>query len=248
MGYAHNERCLMAFIETTDAFEEDVAEGEVVVNGGIVSEGERAFLTSLGIPATSPESFARQLKSAGDEVVMRINTPGGDITAGSGMVQRMTEAYKAGRSIDAVIMGIAASLGYILAAHAQSVSIAELGSVYVHRPMRYMNGMYYSDELAEASQEVSDREPAIAAFVARRSVNYSELDADDIDGLMRGKTGGGTWLPAAKALSANMVDRINFATPGGSETENSVRDNTMMLRVQMHEWLRHKELGNDVQR
>lgn len=217
-------------------------EGEILLNGPIVDEGLRAFFAELGLPSVSPESFAKELKAAGRQPLMRVDSPGGSIPAASGIKQRMDEAQSKSITISALVEGIAASAASVLTIAADMSSIAELGSVYIHRPMGYQDDPWYSDQYREEADILDGYGDQLAAIYDRRNIDYKMLGFDDAYGLMKGKTGNGTWVLAPLANESNLIGGMMIDPPAEERSDTiDKEEKDLRLRMRMHQWSRQKE-------
>ena len=99
------------------------------VKGEIINSRNQWVYDYLGIEATSPKKISDELKAAaGEEVEIHINSPGGDVFAGS-------EIYTALRSYSGKlrikIVGIAASAASVVAQAGES-EISPTGMFMIH--------------------------------------------------------------------------------------------------------------------
>ena len=227
-----------------------ITEGEVNFLGPIVSEGLRARYEELGIPAVSGHWFARQLNEVeGDDIRVRINSPGGQVGEGAVIADRMREAQNAGRRIHAHV-DVAASAASWVPLTADSSSMSDLGRIYVHRPMMPILGVFYSDQLDEMSSELRNLEPHLARVMDGRPVNYAAMGVRSAVDLMSGKTGNGTTIYKDVAVEANFIDGAEApssenaeAAPASTASLGAGRTNDLRLRMRLHEWSISNELS-----
>lgn len=114
-----------AFAATT------LGERDVLMEGPIVDSETYEILRSWGYEAmVSPEGVRSRLAELGDgPVVLRIDSPGGDVFAAGNIV-----ATLAGRETTAVVMGMAASAaGYIAISADETRMGGPLSSIMLHR-------------------------------------------------------------------------------------------------------------------
>lgn len=212
-------------------------EGEILLNGPIVNEGTRAFFAEFGLPSVSPESFAKELKAAGRQPLMRVDSPGGSIPSASGIKQRMSEAQAKNVTITAQVDGMAASAASVLTIAADMSSIAELGSMYIHRPMGFQGDAWYSDQYREEADILDGYGDQLAAIYDRRNIDYKMLGFDDAYGLMKGKTGNGTWVLAPLANESNLIGGMKIDPPSEERSDTiDKEEKELRLRMRMHQW------------
>ena len=177
--------------------------------------------------------------AAGKQPLIRINSPGGSVYSVSAMLQRMQEAQDDNVTIHALVEGVAASAASLIAVVADMSSIAELGAVYVHRPMSGMYGMYYEDQLLDEAATLADMGEMIAGIYDRKRLDYEAVGYDDAMGLMKGRTGDGTWLSAKKAVASRMIGGILLDPP--KDGADTIDKDNLRARVRMHLWQRERE-------
>ena len=238
IGYAVSEQCLDHFIA---AYIDEPDEGEVLLNGPIVGEGTRAWLAELGMPSVSPESFTKSLKAAGRQPKIRINSPGGSVYSASAIMTRMNEAKADNITMHALVEGVAASAASLVAITADMSTISELGAVYVHRPMAMMFGSYYDEQLLDEAATLADMGEVIAGIYDRKGLDYKAIGHEDAMGLMKGRTGDGTWLTAKQSVASRMIGGVLIGDEDARSDNIDKEEKDLQARMRMHQFLRAKE-------
>ena len=178
---------------------DDAPTDEVLVYGPITNNS--MFAEFFG--GTSPESFKIALANAEPKdgvVTVRINSPGGEVSAGSAIRQAMKE-HKG--EIIAKVDGLAASAATGVAMAADKVLMAELSEAMFHLPHSIAFGNSLNMQAAKEMLEATNQS---MAQVYDQSLAYDDFDFDDGMGLMKGSDGNGTWVNAQQAIKMNFAD------------------------------------------
>ena len=168
------------------------------VKGEIINSRNQWVYDYLGIEAARPKKISDELKAAaGEEVEIHINSPGGDVFAGS-------EIYTALRSYSGKlrikIVGIAASAASVVAQAGES-EISPTGMFMIHNVRTYSSGDYrdmeYSAEALRAANE-----SIINAYMYKTGMTSERLQE-----LMDRET----YMAAQQAVEYGFVDKIMFS-------------------------------------
>lgn len=169
---------------------------KINVKGSIISNADAWIYEWFGEPYTSPDSVHSALEeAAGEDVDIDINSPGGDIFAGSEIYAAIRD-YKGNVNIH--IVGLAASAASVIACAAHS-DMAPTAQIMVHNVSSYASGDYH--EMDKTSEILQKANKAIAAAYVHKT-GMSEKDALD---LMECET----WLTAQEAVNYGLVDGIS---------------------------------------
>lgn len=166
------------------------------VKGTVVSDDDAWIYNWFGIEAVSPNAISAALAEAnGDDVVIRINSNGGDIFAGS-EIYDLISSYEGNVLIR--IVGMAASAASVIAMAAES-EIAPTGLMMIHNVSSYASGDYRDMEhsaevLKEANRSI------MAAY--REKTGMSE---DELLSLMDNET----FMSADTAIEFGFVDKMS---------------------------------------
>lgn len=141
------------------------------IKGVIVPDSDAQFYEWFGIEHVSAKSISDALHDAdGDDVIVRINSGGGDIFAGS-EIYDLIASYKGNVLIR--VVGMAASAASVIAMAAES-EIAPTGLIMIHNVRSYAAGDYRdmersADALKEANRSI------MAAYRDKTGLEESEL-------------------------------------------------------------------------
>lgn len=208
--------------------EPDVVDGA----GGSVEIRLYAFIEShftcemWGLPgsvAVSDVGFSRALdraKATGRQVVVRINSGGGDVFSGVTIANRVREA-----GLPVVIDGNAASIASVIAAASPHVTMQPGATLMVHNPWSCICG---NSKAFRAEAIILDklRESMLDIYVGKTREKYTReqwrvaLDGED-DGA------DGTWLSAAECLAAGIADEA--PTPENDSPTAVLLEQRLML-------------------
>lgn len=147
----------------------------------------------IGIWGTSLKDFKEQLPASGD-VLLRINSPGGDVFDGLGVFNLLVGHDG---KVDVEIVGLAASIASIIAMAGDSVAIADNAFFMVHRAWTWAIGN--EAELADTAGLLRQIDGSLAATYAAKT--GQSLQA--VNALMRDET----WLTASEAVDLGFADR-----------------------------------------
>ena len=168
---------------------------KIGIKGPIVSNDEAWIYDFFDMENTSPRKIADAIAEAkGDVLDIDVNSPGGDVFAGS-------EIYAALRAYDGQVnihvVGIAASAASVIACAGHS-DIAPTAQMMVHNVSSRCAGDYR--DMSHASDVLQTANRAIAAaYVEKTGMTEQEaLDMMDKE----------TWLTAQDAVDKGLIDSI----------------------------------------
>ena len=155
------------------------------------------------------------LASQSQSVKIIINSPGGDVWAGSAIRSFIQTEIAKGRTFETHIVGVAASAASIIALAAPKIIIADMGMFMIHRAAVPFDAWGYGNE--------DDLQIAINDFESRkqslREINEAQIkifmektgkSREDMRELLRKET----WLNAQSAIEAGFCDEVQ---PSGIE-------------------------------
>ena len=141
----------------------------------------------------TPQMFRDELFSGEGDVVIFLNSPGGDCVAASQIYTMLTE-YKG--SITIKIDGIAASAASVIAMAGDTVLMAPTGMMFVHNPMTAAFGNKAEmEKTIEMLEEV--KESIINAYERKTGLSRQKLSH-----LMDSET----WMNARRAIELGFAD------------------------------------------
>ena len=177
------------------------------IKGQIVNSSNDWIYDWLGIENTSPKKMNNALKEAGgDDIEVYINSPGGDVFAGS---EIYTELRNYGGKKLIRITGIAASAASVIA-QAGECEISPTGMFMIHNVQTCASGDYRAmdntgDALRAANQAIMN------AYVDKTHKSPEELQAMmDRD----------TYLSAQQAVEHGFADRLMFQDSNAIPMQN----------------------------
>lgn len=168
----------------------------ITVNGTIVPNDDKWIYDWLEYEATCPKDVAKELdEAAGDEVVLKINSGGGDVFAGNEMYD-LIHSYEG--KTTTVITGICASIATVICCAADRVQ-ANPGIQYmIHNVSCSARGDYNDMEHVSETLKVANK--AISNVYRLKT----GLSNEELLKLMNEET----WMDAEKAKKYGFVDEI----------------------------------------
>ena len=167
---------------------------ELILYGDIASE------TWWGDEVT-PRQFTEELDALGavPEIVVRINSGGGDVFAANAIYTRLKDnAAKITVKID----GWAASAATIIAMAGDSIEIPGNGVFMVHDPALGLLGYFNEAELAKMTDELK----VIKQSIVNAYTLKTGKDAADVAAIMAAET----WYDGKQAVDAGFCDKLMF--------------------------------------
>lgn len=148
--------------------------------------------------ALDAKSVREQIASSNEDIQLRINSAGGRVVEGFAIVAAVNEAKAAGRKVEVIIDGVAASMASLIAMVGDTIAMSEDGLFMIHNP----SGEAYGDaeglrKQAGILDKMTDR--MVAAYVARTGQSEADIRA-----LMDAET----WMNAEEALAAGFITSI----------------------------------------
>ena len=183
-------------------------EGEVLVNGPIVGNSTAEFIRAFVGPdsATSPAQFTKDLREASkespDQVVVRINSPGGETSEAGMIYNRMMESET---PIRIVVDGLSASASTLLHFATDDVQVTPLSEVMIHNA--HFNGLN-ANKLRMMAKHL-DKTSSQAADVYAKRMKPSAVGADSVESLMLGEEGeDGTTFTPQEAVDVGLATSL----------------------------------------
>jgi len=180
--------------------DEDTQSRTLYLNGAIAEE-------SWFEDDVTPAAFKSDLTAGEGDIIVWINSPGGDCIAAS-QIYNMLMEYKGNVTIK--IDGIAASAASVIAMAGTEILMSPTSLMMVHNPFTIAIGD--SEEMQKAIQMLDEvKESIINAYELKTGLSRTRLSQ-----LMDAET----WLNANKALELGFTDAIMFK-PGESPPQDS---------------------------
>ena len=145
----------------------------------------------------TPAAFKAELLAAEGDIIVWVNSPGGDMLAAS-QIYNMLMAYKG--NVTVKIDSIAASAASVIAMAGKKVLISPTGLIMIHDPASVAIGN--TDEMRKAIQMLDEvKESIINAYEMRTGLSRARLSH-----LMSSET----WLNANMAIELGFADDLLF--------------------------------------
>ena len=182
----------------------------------LILYGEIAAESWWGDEVT-PRQFSEELAALGDvaEIVVRINSPGGDVFAANAIYTRLKDSTA---TITVKIDGWAASAATIIAAAGDKVLIARNGVMMYHDPAMNLRGYFKAEEL--------EKQIAALAVIKNSIVNALALKTgkteEEISEIMKAET----WYTGAEAVENGFADELMFEE---KDVETEVQDDCRVV-------------------
>lgn len=159
----------------------------------------------------TPKLFNTELKALGDvdEIVVRINSGGGDVFAAKAIYTRLKD-HKA--TITVKIDGWAASAATIIAMAGDKILIPADALFMIHNPKMGVLGYYSAEEFVELSSELD----VIKQSIVKTYCDKTGKSADEISQMMDEET----WLDGEQAVENGFCTELMFESVE-TETEDA---------------------------
>lgn len=170
---------------------------KIEVKGEIVGNSDAWIYEYLAMEHTSPQGISKQLAEAnGEEIEVEINSPGGNIFAGSEIYTAL-RSYKGNKKIR--IVGLAGSAASVIAEAGES-EISPTAMYMIHKVSSYASGNHKTMEYQAEVLKTAD-EGIVNAYIDKTGMSKEELIS------MMDKE---TWLNAQQAVDYGFVDKVMF--------------------------------------
>ena len=183
---------------------------KINIKGPIVSSQQQWIYDYFGIEATSPDKVNKVLDSimTNEDLEIEINSPGGDISAGS-EIYTAIRAYNKGNK-RANIVGSAFSAGSVVAMACECY-MSPTAMMMIHKVSTYAEGN--SDDLDKTSNVLRIADQTVAnAYIAK-----SGMDMKSALKMMSEET----WFTAQQAKDKGLIDGIMFEDAQPAQLNNS---------------------------
>ncbi|MCM1059660.1 MAG: Clp protease ClpP [Eubacterium sp.] len=180
---------------------EKAANGATAVPAELILYGDISSETWYGDEVT-PKIFDSELAALGDvdEIVVRINSGGGDVFAANAIYTRLKD-HKA--KITVKIDGWAASAATIIAMAGDIILIPANGVFMIHNPLMGVHGYYGAEDFVKLSEELAViKQSIINGYCLKTGKSEAEISA-----LMDKET----WLDGKQAVDSGFCDKLMFA-------------------------------------
>lgn len=191
---------------------EEGGESELTVRGEIIADDDSWWYDWIEQRYVCPQDFRDALAGAGD-VLVRIDSPGGDVIAGSCMYSALREHAARGHKVRVLVEGMAASAASVVAMAGTEVDMSPTAYMMIHDPWTHVAGS--PAELRECADQLDEIARGIVEAYAMRT----GMTRAHIRQLMQDET----WMCARTAVKMGFADRIAYAD--GDEHDDGAPDN-----------------------
>lgn len=177
----------------------------VTLNGEVVRDDDQWLYDWFSISAFSPSTVRRALAEnpEGEELVLEINSPGGDVHSGFEIYSVLRSAQ--GVKTRAEVQSLSASAASTLMLGADEAWISPVAEMMIHLPATVTRGDR-EDHRASIRMLDAVADGILEAYVAK---SRGKKTRDELRRMMASAT----WLTAREALDAGLVDGILFQEP-----------------------------------
>lgn len=184
----------------------------------IVSEEERLDLLWYGgidgVSFSSVDEFIQSIPAEDDTIDLRIHCPGGDVTEGWAIVDKLQAT---GKKIVATVEGQCASMATIILCAASVRRAAPHASLLIHDPYipNYtLAGAYHAEDLERIAADLKvERDKMLSFYVERTGADRDVLDA---------QMNAGTYFGPDKAIELGFITEIVPPKSATSEINRAV--------------------------
>lgn len=189
----------------------DTGERELLIDKAI--GGSDDFLSWL-FDEITPKNFREELNSGDGDIIVKINSEGGDVFAAN-EIYNMLKEYRG--KVTVRIDAIAASAASVIAMAGDVVEISPVGMIIIHNPWTFTEGDAQELKIA-ANQLESVKESVINAYELRTHLPRAKLSR-----MMDEET----FIHANKAVELGFADKIiggenNSTASGGISSRRQV--------------------------
>lgn len=167
----------------------------------------KEILFYTGIYSFTVEAFINKMKEldVNEDVIIRLNSPGGSVFAGWGMINAIAE-HKG--KVTLKVEGAAASMGFIFCLYADKVEALDVASFMVHRADMWVSSEDDQNLLDSVNQQIRSKiEKKID------SEKLLEITGVSIKDIFESENRRDLWLSAKDAKKIGLVDQINRLDP-----------------------------------
>lgn len=194
--------------ETAELFIYDVIANKKSHNWWDGSEGSEAV----------PKEFYEELTNVKSEnIVVRINSPGGEVFAAEAISTAIRSEREKGKKITCKIDGICASAAVQIALSCEKVSIPKSSYMMIHDPLTFCYGYYQAKNLDKLSETLGKIKKGIVnSYHEKTGIEKSEIEA-----LMREET----WFTGDEAVDSGFADEVLFEDAATGKIQDMLAGN-----------------------
>ena len=176
---------------------------ELEIYDEIKSKRSKDFWTGDEGTEVTPQSFKDELRQVTtDEIVVRINSAGGEVLSANTIAVAIQEERSKGKKISCKIDGMCASAAVQIALSCEPVVIHRSAYMMIHNPMALLFGYYNSNELQENINFLNSIKQGIMNTYTKKT----GLSENEISKLMDDST----YMDGKKAVEMGFADSLMF--------------------------------------
>ena len=175
-------------------------EGELVVEAG--------WWTGSGV--VSARDFRDKLRECGD-VIVRINSPGGDVMAGAELYSALREHAQAGHSVEVHVTALAASAASVVAMAGTRVLMSPAAYMMIHNPWSFAVGN------ADDMRQLADQLDAVAEGIIEAYRLKTGRTRAEIKEMLDAET----YMSAPAAIKKGFADGLLYEPKAGEEPQET---------------------------
>lgn len=194
-------------------------DGAINLYGPIVDDSTRSYLEEFGVASISGSDFRSKLEKIEGDVVVRINSPGGDVAEASIIQLAIRERIADKDSVVGIIEGEAYSAASLVTLSMTKVQMTELATTMIHSPWVAVMGT--AGDLRKAAERLDELQNTIVSAYATKM----NKDQDEIKDMLEEET----FLTAKEAHEIGLVDDI-ISLAGDKDRQFNWADVTSLAR------------------
>lgn len=198
------------------------ASGLKVIAKADADKAEIKLYDEIGFWGVTAKEFTDALDSIeASTIVLRINSPGGDVFDGLAMHAAL-KSHAA--RVEVVIEGVAASAASFIALAGDTVSMHESAMMMIHRAWGVAIGN--QSDMAAMQKVLAKIDGQLAGIYAARTGK----SVADMLAAMTGESDG-TWYTAEEAGAANLIDEVIALDAGGDDADTTATARATVARM-----------------
>ena len=195
-------------------------EGEVMLYGSIVPGIEGAFISEFvgDDLVVSARTFREALNKVEGDVVVRINSPGGDAWEGSSIFQALVERRNSGAKVSAVVDGLSASAASMVMMAADDIRMGQVAHVMIHQNRGLLYGT--AEDFAAKASFLANADKELSALYGER---MNKSAAATLKLLQKE-----TWYTSSEAVEAGLADGV-LKIEKSPSVKNGLQDRNLKM-------------------
>lgn len=167
--------------------------------------GEIFIFAAIGDPwdGITAKGFGESFQKLGavDEIIVYINSPGGDVFQGN-TIYNLLKNHSAKKTVH--VVGLAASIASVIAMAGDTIKIAKNGFLFIHDAQAHARGLN-----AQRMRRIADELDLVSEGIASTYADRSGRDALEMRKLMRAET----LMNADKVIELGLADELMDPAP-----------------------------------